>query len=597
KARLEGTLRLPHLAPPAHQGEVVAANGRPRKAPNADGLPDRGSWLVEPAGALRAPSARTREATVDAAFDVPVDAPPSFEGRLVVARWELIVAATVAGRALPLRAARTVRVLPRASGRTPGRPVEERSAQLAGETGAAAAWQTIRLESDRVAPGEEVRGQFTIHGLDPRQIDAVSLGLAWIEIIAGPRGAEATWIADPQTLEPFQAPADGDKTSFVLAVPATLTPTIETPVWGLSWCVELRVVRRGAPATVLRLPLTIVSRSARATRRGAAEREGGRSGATDAERPRDPEARRRAVWASGAAAAGLALGDDGALHGRSGEAEVRVERDEPPRGRPLLRGAVRWPPLHLALAVRPEGKLAAVLRRGLEVGEAEFDVHYLVRGRDAGQVRAVLDGEGRAAVAALGAVRVDDEGAVAERPERHAWSQAELRELCEQLLRLARAIEGARRDLPPPAALSDVAEDWRALAARLGGPLETARMRTAGRWRGAEAEVGVRWSAHGKPLGLEVTLRPVVPLPELYRQALDPIRPSGLAALAADLPAPAHAPLEALARAELRALTLRPEAASATLPAPPFDPARALPVLDDLAALCAALVPAAGPYR
>jgi hypothetical protein len=74
-----------------------------------------------------------------------------------------------------------------------------------------------------------------------------------------------------------------------------------------------------------------------------------------------------------------------------------------------------------------------------------------------------------------------------------------LTKITEAALRIADAIPRARQAIPPPAAMQTALSPWRKLAAKLQGPLETARMAVTGRFEGAKVEVWTEWSADARP--------------------------------------------------------------------------------------------------
>ncbi|MEZ4322711.1 MAG: hypothetical protein R3F61_34910 [Myxococcota bacterium] len=133
-------------------------------------------------------------------------------------------------------------------------------------------------------------------------------------------------------------------------------------------------------------------------------------------------------------------------------------------------------PLSLGLQVRRRGLSERVFRRGtgrgVELGDEVLDRRIELLGDDPSRVRALMgDREVKVALAAVMARWPDivvTDYSVRVHLKRPETTERGLQDLVDSLLRLAAALEQARRQVPVPERLATVADDWGRLASELG---------------------------------------------------------------------------------------------------------------------------------
>ena len=162
----------------------------------------------------------------------------------------------------------------------------------------------------------------------------------------------------------------------------------------------------------------------------------------------------------------------------------------------FLVATIAFPSLQLHL----DGGLASGFHRlmnaGLTIGHDDWDRRHYLTGREPEQIGSFMGGLRHHLVHQI-VSDMDDEHLVLE--VRDAGQTAgPLTKITEAALRIADAIPRARQAIPPPAAMQTALSPWRKLAAKLQGPLETARMAVTGRFDGAKVEVWTEWSADAR---------------------------------------------------------------------------------------------------
>ncbi|MCZ7687530.1 MAG: hypothetical protein M5U28_55845, partial [Sandaracinaceae bacterium] len=163
-----------------------------------------------------------------------------------------------------------------------------------------------------------------------------------------------------------------------------------------------------------------------------------------------------------------------------------------------LVAALSHPDLGLDLIVEPASSVRKLVGGGVRTGDAAWDREHYAVARDDEQAAIFL----RALLPALRGAhlrRLDDRSLTLQ-PARLGAEPRSARALRRGAAHLARAMEALRGRMPPPTKLREVAEEWRALERTLGAPLETARMRVAGRMGMHPAEVRLDFDAEGEPL-------------------------------------------------------------------------------------------------
>ncbi|MGE0784208.1 MAG: hypothetical protein AB7S26_00870 [Sandaracinaceae bacterium] len=228
--------------------------------------------------------------------------------------------------------------------------------------------------------------------------------------------------------------------------------------------------------------------------------------------------RLRSVWESVGKPRGMRY-DTGRLSTDIGGTSLSISREHRGKEGVFLTLELDYPSLHLDLEVHPSSAVDRTFRRGVLTGIDAWDRDHMVNGRDAEQCALVL----RRLIPSLeGAIlrRMDDTRAVV--ATRDAGSNAEmLTRFADASLRLARAVEELRGSVPPPSRLTGVVDTWRALAAKLGGSLETARMRIEGELLGHEVMVEPAFDEQGHAVSTVIELRALAPFEDAQRIVLD----------------------------------------------------------------------------
>jgi hypothetical protein len=510
-----------------------------------------------------------------AAFDLAPGLPPSFDGVNAGTHYRLVVRADNFKEAL---AVADVHVAPPPRADAPaGAPVQQRSGPT--DPASRAPILELSLATNVVSPGDVVAGAFALANLGGWRFSGVDLWLVQRETARTDMFTHPSEGHHHPRLATFPVPAEGETVPFEVIIPRGLFPSWTSKLWTFEWLFELRATR--LHDAVLRVPITVLPPTPPATRRPPR-----RVGAA----PAVGSARVQALWTETGAKEGLALDESGALLGEIAETSIVVRRQHRGRAGLFLVSELRYPALHLDLMIRKEGALAALLGRGHRIGDRKWDRRYLLLGREAAQITALLRGSLFEALRHAGLTSMDDVALRVEEPG-SGETAAELAPFVGRIAAIARALASARSRIPPPAAMSSALEAWKRLAETLGGPLETARMAVAGRRGGLEASVATEWSRGGEPLHTALTLRPGWPIAAQNVTRLAPGQPPPEA-----WPPPAAALLPA-AFGGADALEVREDVATLALPAPVAELPVVLDRLDGLAALCAALREGVGPYR
>ncbi len=407
---------------------------------------------------------------------VPDDAPPSGSGGVQVfyqldARVKLEVPwvfDSTATRRLPV--ARRTRVE-----RPPPRPVTARSAAHRKD----ALFLELTLDDVTFAPGESIRGAFSLANIGRKRADTATISLvpARPDATGGHEGVSI--------LKSLVGVMDGGVIRFTLPLPATTSLSFASRTLDVAQAVQLRV--DGSPETC-RIPIVIDTFAPR--------REEPKTSALVG------QTRWRFDWDDEGTRAGLTLEDrELSLRGTlAGEAFARVS----PRGRGV-HASLRWESLGIGLSVTPRAWLPSGV--SLDQIDPVFAGRFVARGREAAQVLAALGPDLRAALLAFDEAELDDTGARVT-SSASARDPEELRRFLVALDTLAEAIVAAERRLPPPSWLEpESAEAWRAFAVATTGRLHAGRMAVTGaRINSDRIDVETRCDAQGRPRQTRLTL-------------------------------------------------------------------------------------------
>lgn len=224
--------------------------------------------------------------------------------------------------------------------------------------------------------------------------------------------------------------------------------------------------------------------------------------------------RLRAVWEDIGRGLGLTY-EAQTLWGAFGETSLVIRRDHAGRNGIFLLAEVRYPELHLSLEVQPATSVQKMVRAGARIGDPAWDRDHCVLARDAAQVSELL----RQLIPAMqnASLRRLDDRMMTVAVRDAGQSRARMQRFCAAAVALARAMEEARRNVPPPPAMRGALEEWRELARRLDAELETSRMRIEGQSSLLPAEVRLAFDAGGQPLSTWLSVRTPSALDEEHR--------------------------------------------------------------------------------
>ncbi len=374
-------------------------------------------------------------------------------------------------------------------------------------------------------------------------------------------------------------PTSGSPVDFAAVLPADAPPSFKGIFTAISWRADITVEGSWlGNAAVTSIPVKVF------------DAEGGTGAARGL--PSDivhlGKERRFHLWTQVAAARGLVL-DEEAERLRwtaGGEVEMEVFVEDGPTGR-LTVAQLAWPALGVELRVGPR-RLTDVLRRGVVTEDDVFDRLYRVEAREGAQALAVLCKEVRVVLARFrkGNVTISDEGA-----RMAVGGDGRDEGALVQLVRRAKALaEGLAKgfvEVPMPAVLARGEPAWRGVASRLGGRfLPGCPWIRDGKWNEATVEIGIVWEGgvvHGTVLRMALD-------PPLG-SAVDPRAPEGRLSRAT------LARMNSLAE-KVSKVVFGPKAVEVTFGGAMLDPAEALPLFEEMAAVAAALQGRLeGPYR
>ncbi len=368
----------------------------------------------------------------------------------------------------------------------------------------------LSLLSTWARPGDVLRGAFALANVAHNRYSEVEVGLVGERLVN--EGAD-WWGRHPHARHTIRMGAkearEGEMIAFRVRLPDDIAPDYgpeprpggEPGLSALEWSFEIRVCPRAGTDLNLRVPFRVLPASSR-------------PGDAPPAPPlptvgTDPL---HASWTSVGAPLGLRY-DAQTLAARFGETDLVIGRDHPVKGAVHGVAEIRYPDLFLDLVVEPASVVRKVIGGGVRVGDAKWDRDHFVGARDeaqaAGMLRAILP-----ALRDLDLQRLDDRSLVVTLKD--AGERREpLARFASGVVRLTQAIEAVRVDLPPPTGLGSALADWRDLARTLNAPLETARMRIAGRLAGYGAEARLSFDADGRPLHTWLLLRPSAPIDDL----------------------------------------------------------------------------------
>ncbi|KYF74206.1 hypothetical protein BE11_11600 [Sorangium cellulosum] len=504
-----------------------------------------------------------------ASFPLPADAPCSYLGTRAEIRYGVTLTIAIPWW-LDVQESYEVLVTPRPVTRPARAPTAGTTAR--GDS----PFIEVSLDDQVFAPGDEISGAVALGNVQGRGVRGIEISLVGVERLLSADPAASNRATEAHRFTAFRradSRDEGRELPFRFRIPRSVAPSFDAGWVALVWGLEVRVELARGGGIVHTTPLVL----------GVFDRPPG----LGAMRRQIGSGRWRAVWEAVGARHGLSLDPlelrlSGALSGCA--ASVWIDAGSSSSG--ALVGELRWPSWGLDLDVGVKRFLLALSSED----EEGFGRRYRVRGRDPGQVRAVIAGPLRRALLAFDDVRLDDERA-AVRSRTPGHDQPWLGAFLEHLAALAAEINAAAGRIPPPTPMAGMRPAWERFAAELHGRFEVGRMRIRdAQLDGATFHIDTCFERGPHPECSEVTLVLDPPLdaaldhddPELLRAASPGVR-------------------EAVKRlrARARALRIAPHAIVVTVPAPLEDPATLRDLLGAQLHLAALLrgPRVAGPYR
>lgn len=367
----------------------------------------------------------------------------------------------------------------------------------------------LALESSAVALGGALRGAVAMMNTEHHPVRRVEVSLVVRDAPVRPSRLDAVELFRSEPTVLTTEPAEGRSYPFALQVPSALPTSFSGTLVSLEWLLEARAVVRLGRDLVLAPPVEVFTSNR--------EREPGPFPSLRVA-PLGNE-RRALVWARVAARCGLEVAGE-KLSCRRGA--VALEFTVELRGNRLHGVAtLRWPAAGLGVRVS-ERRWSDALATSAPTGDARFDERFVVQGRDAAQVRALLSDAVRGALLAFERVTFDDRGAQLASPG-NGTTDEELEPRVRAAVTAADALDAALRTVPAPAPLEPHRAAWAAHAERLGGTFCAGDFSIRGaRYREHEVELLTCFDDEGHPthtLARALVAAPTSPLSEAAQRA------------------------------------------------------------------------------
>lgn len=530
--------------------------------------------MVEVCGETELPASAHRYG-----FRIPTmpNMPPTYRGQEAFTRYELQVRVSIPWWPDAKRSY-DIYVHPSAPvAEHPGKPVVL-SSRPAGPIGTEAHVE-LSLGHSVFAPNDTLRAAVALSNVEHNRYHRVLFELRTVEEVTLGRFTRDTrttkqcrWAID------VSSATEGEQQEITLVLPESMAPTFNSHLWKLRWVLHIRVDIRWAVDLKFDVDVPVVPELHR-----------------KAEAAQLPPAvgspRIEAAWVQVAEELGLELVSS-SLRANFDGVVLHVYREHRGSGGLYLVGDIKYPDLHLDLSIAPgTGVFRKTAREGLQLGSRPFDDRHEIRCRDEGQTRAFLDGLGDLLVE-LDGLKMDDDSLTVE-SNNNGTVSSELAAFVTPLVILAKRIERARRDIPPPAAAAASVPIWRDLAAKLDGTLDPSSMIVTGRFRGRGVIVETTWTPDGKPAEIATTVMFAAPVDEAATGDL--AISLVMDQLPEAIPGAARPLLESLSGL-VDVVRVRADRIAAATPwlAEPHD---ALSLVRTLSEIAEVLSPGAGPYR
>jgi hypothetical protein len=502
------------------------------------------------------------------AFDLPPDAPPSYEGTNAWIRYILTVHVSI-----PWWPDRT-ETFAVPVGFTPPERVEPQPVSFATSTDGprgTTPYVEVALATAQLAVGDVLTGSVSVANLRGRRVRGIDVAFVEVETTRVP--AWETREARRFALRIHDGPPpDGESLPFRVRVPERATPTFRSGPFQLTTHVEIRADVALGQDVVIRSPVHIVPRVGPARETGWVAPIG--------------RERRALVWRAACERVGLANDpEEERMFGARGPVAVEIRTEQRDQDFWLV-AKLGWPALGLELALRERRWTDVLGLDAMPTGDAKSDRRFAVHAREHAQAGAFLTADLLRLLVPFEEVTLDDTGAVlAMRGAAHTTER--VLGFVTAALAASDAIAGGHGRVPVPALFAADEPAWRALTERLRGRFEPGRMWIHDGQLGTDGvSVGSVWaSASVVATSVRVAVDP--PLPRVPAAPEDPeVSPAARATWK-----------------ELTGLvkTVHVDAAEIVceLPGRLPDPQTALPVVELAIALRRALggVVAAGPFR
>lgn len=376
----------------------------------------------------------------EAAFALPADAPPSYDGVSLKYRYELTVHVAIPWW-LDAREKFDISVAPAPVTRSAPAPVATSSALGKGP------FIELSLGSRAFAPRDVITGSLAFGGLGGGAPLSLALALVAYERRLLPR-VEVTEAIRFRVAKAVSAADEGREMPFRMAVPSNAFPTFQTPSTSLFWVFEARLQVRGAAEVVHAIPIGIAPFTTPAINEASPRRVG--------------KGRWHAVWVEAGKKHGFAADErDLVLHSASSGCAVTV-RTGMVDDKPGLEAEIRYPSLGINLSVGPR----SFFSRTMDIAPQLDDVRLW--GREEAQVRAMMVHELVRAMVDVDTIEMDDERAIA-RSATPSHDQPWIGGFLDKVAALARGIQAGSSAIPPPAKVAHYAPSWQRFAEVTGG--------------------------------------------------------------------------------------------------------------------------------
>lgn len=395
--------------------------------------------------------------------------------------------------------------------------------------------------------GGALRGAVSAENFGSRAVRRLEVAVVVVDSAIGRSevGPCELFRSEPLVVSPG-APEPGTSYPFAVGLPTQVAPSFKGRRVQVRWYLEARAVVRLGRDVVLRSELE-VTRPVKGAKGAAVEAEGPPARIAPLGRER-----RALVWASVARHTGLTSDAEGeTMAGAVGPIRLTVMLED--RGGRLSPVALLdWPALGLGLELA-ERRWRDALGGATPLADQAFDRRFAARGRNAAQLRALLNPQVRAQLSGFDRLALDDEGAELGSAETRITVSA-LEPFVRAALKTAEVLSAAFEGVPPPGELGAHRAAWSAFAQKVGGRFQPGAFAIRGaQHRGAPVELVTRFDASGVP---EATwARALLGEPKAATAAAERVMAS-------------------LAR-ECDGLRLTDDAVEARLPCPLADPSRA----------------------